>query len=68
MAAQMRQGDGVTWLAVVHRMVDGGSTRRQSRSPGLHLLGEPAQLVAERLDGARAFTCDDRHRRRTSFR
>src|SRR5579862_611930 len=29
MAAQMRQGYGVTWLAVVHRMVDGGSTRRR---------------------------------------
>src|SRR6202044_2573815 len=29
MAAQMRQGDGVTWLAVVHWMVDGGRPRRR---------------------------------------
>jgi hypothetical protein len=29
MAARMRQGYGVTWLAVVHWMVDGGRTRRR---------------------------------------
>ena len=64
MAAQMRQGDGVTWLAVVHWMVDGGRPRRRitlARPPTSS--AKPAQLVAERLDGARAFSCDDRHRR-----
>ena len=63
MAAQMRQGDGVTWLGWFTGWLTAAARAAESRSPGLHLLGEPAQLVAERLDGARAFTCDDRHRR-----
>ena len=56
MAAQMRQGDGVTWLAVVHWMVDGGRTRRRitlARPPTSSANRRSSSLSASNASAAR---------------